>query len=59
MGETVSIFLETNHLMARKPSDAGDPVAMKNAGFGALFVNVATTRRPTGYHFATGPGMRA
>ena len=40
MGEAVSIFLETNHLMARKPSDAGDPVAMKNAGFGALFCNV-------------------
>jgi len=36
----VSVFTETNHLLARKPSDCGDPAAMKAAGFGSLFCNV-------------------
>ena len=36
----MSIFLETNHLFGRKPSDVGDPVAMRDAGFGAFFCNI-------------------
>jgi hypothetical protein len=36
----MSVFLERNHLFARKPSDAGDPAAMKAAGFGAVFCNI-------------------
>lgn len=36
----MSVFTERNHLFARKPSDAGDPAAMRAAGFGALFCNI-------------------
>lgn len=37
---TDSVFVTTNHLLGRKPSDVGDPAAMKRAGFGSLFCNI-------------------
>lgn len=36
----MSVFLERNHLFARKPSDAGDPAEMRKAGFGILLCNI-------------------
>lgn len=36
----MSVFLETNHLFGRKPSDVGDPMGMFNAGFKAFFCNI-------------------
>ena len=42
----MSVFLERNHLFARKPSDAGDPVEMAKAGFGILLCNVGDYEPP-------------
>jgi len=42
----MSVFLDRNHLLARKPSDAGDPYAMKAAGFGACFANIGDYEAP-------------
>jgi hypothetical protein len=36
----MSVFLETNHLLGRKPSDVGEVAKMRDAGFGAIFCNV-------------------
>ena len=36
----MSIFLETNHLLGRKPSDVGEVAKMRDAGFGAVFCNI-------------------
>lgn len=36
----MSIFLETNHILGRKPSDVGEVAKMRDAGFGAVFCNI-------------------